>query len=63
MELEQHSYSQFYVGSDRSLEGDRGEIDHYIGLARMFRALVYYSKVKDYSDVPWYSHDLQNDGH
>ena len=41
------------------VEGDRGEINHYIGLARMFRALIYYSKVKDYSDVPWYSHDLQ----
>lgn len=25
----------------------------------MFRAILYYSKVKDYSDVPWYSCDLQ----
>ena len=49
----------FMLARTGRVEGDRGEIDHYIGLARMFRALVYYSKVKDYSDVPWYSHDLQ----
>ncbi|MCE9442354.1 RagB/SusD family nutrient uptake outer membrane protein [Bacteroides fragilis] len=49
----------FMLARTGRVEGDRGEINHYIGLARMFRALVYYSKVKDYSDVPWYSHDLQ----
>ena len=49
----------FMLARTDRVEGDRGEINHYIGLARMFRALIYYSKVKDYSDVPWYSHDLQ----
>lgn len=39
----------FMLARTGRVEGDRGEIDHYIGLARMFRALVYYSKVKDYS--------------
>ncbi len=35
-------------------------ISHYIGLARMVRAcLYYYEEVLRYSDVPWYSHDLQ----
>lgn len=40
-------------------EGDVAEINHYIGLARMFRAKLYYDKVLSYSDVPWYSRDLQ----
>jgi hypothetical protein len=29
--------------------------DEYIGLARFFRALFYFEKVKSYGDVPWYS--------
>lgn len=39
--------------------GDQSEIDHYIGLARFFRALFYWSKVKTFGDVPWYEHALQ----
>ncbi len=35
-------------------------VEHYIGLARLTRAnLYYYEKVLNYSDVPWYSRDLQ----
>lgn len=34
-------------------------VKHYIGLARLVRALLYYDKVRTYSDVPWYSRDLQ----
>lgn len=30
------------------------ERDHYIGIARYFRAQFYLDKVKSYSDVPWY---------
>ncbi|RAV27763.1 RagB/SusD family nutrient uptake outer membrane protein [Sinomicrobium soli] len=29
------------------------EKDHYIGLARFFRALFYFDKVKRFGDVPW----------
>jgi starch-binding outer membrane protein, SusD/RagB family len=29
--------------------------NHYIGVARFFRAYFYYDKVKTYGDVPWYS--------
>jgi hypothetical protein len=32
--------------------------DHHAGLARYYRALFYFDKVKRYSDVPWYSHAL-----
>lgn len=34
-------------------------VKHYIGVARMTRALLYYNKMLLYSDVPWYSRDLQ----
>lgn len=49
----------FMLARAGKAEGDQGEINHYIGLARMFRAKLYYDKVLTYSDVPWYSRDLQ----
>lgn len=35
--------------------GDQTLIDHYIGVARFFRANFYYKMVKRYGDVPWYN--------
>lgn len=32
--------------------------NHYIGVARFFRAYFYFDKVKTYGDVPWYSKAL-----
>ena len=49
----------FMLARADKAEGDMAEINHYIGLARMFRAKLYYDKVLSYSDVPWYSRDLQ----
>ncbi|MDE6348767.1 MAG: RagB/SusD family nutrient uptake outer membrane protein [Bacteroides sp.] len=49
----------FMLARTGNVTGDRAEINHYIGIARMMRAKLYYDKVKDYSDVPWYSRDLQ----
>ena len=49
----------FMLARTGKVTGDKAEINHYIGLARMFRAKLYYDKVKSYSDVPWYSTDLQ----
>ncbi|GAB3652401.1 RagB/SusD family nutrient uptake outer membrane protein [Echinicola sediminis] len=40
------------------VQGDPVEINHYIGIARFFRAWYYFEKVKRYSDVPWYDSDL-----
>ncbi|MGN0213994.1 MAG: RagB/SusD family nutrient uptake outer membrane protein [Muribaculaceae bacterium] len=40
-------------------EGAAADINHNLGLARLYRAKEYYSKVQTYSDVPWYSKDLQ----
>lgn len=41
--------------------GDAAVINHYIGVARFFRALFYYRMVKRYGDVPWYSHVMGTD--
>lgn len=49
----------FMLARTGNVKGDKAEINHYIGLARMFRAKLYYDKVKSYSDVPWCSSDLQ----
>lgn len=33
----------------------------YLGLAKYFRAMFYFEKVKAFGDVPWYSHPLNTD--
>lgn len=32
--------------------------NQYIGIAKLFRAMFYFEKVKAFGDVPWYSHAL-----
>ncbi len=32
--------------------------NHYLGLARFFRAYFYYSKLRQYGEVPWFEHQL-----
>lgn len=49
----------FMLARTDKVVGDATDINHYIGLARLFRANLYYDKVLSYSDVPWYSRDLQ----
>lgn len=49
----------FMLARTSKVTGAAGDINHYIGLARMFRAKLYYDKVLSFSDVPWYSRDLQ----
>lgn len=39
--------------------GNTSEINNHIGVARLFRAYLYYDLVKAYSDVPWYSKPLE----
>lgn len=40
----------FIVNAEQSALPNK---EHYIGLARFFRALFYYDKVLDFGDVPW----------
>lgn len=49
----------FMLARAGKAQGDASAINHYIGLARLFRAKLFYDKVLLYSDVPWYSRDLQ----
>lgn len=35
--------------------------EHYIGIARFFRALFYFDKVKRFGDVPWVDHTISID--
>ena len=48
------------VNADR-VNAEQTDIDHYVGLARMFRALQYVSLVKSWNDVPWYDRPLETD--
>jgi len=48
----------FFLANVEKAEGNEADINHFIGMARFFRALFYYSKVKNYSDVPWYDEPL-----
>lgn len=49
----------FMLARTGRVTGSASEINHYIGVARLFRAIRYYERVKTYNDVPWYSRDLQ----
>lgn len=49
----------YMIAREDKATGD--DVDHYKGLAHLTRALLYYNKVVSYSDVPWYSRDLQTD--
>ncbi|NKI27587.1 RagB/SusD family nutrient uptake outer membrane protein [Arenibacter sp. 6A1] len=51
----------FFMHRYQNVAGPSEDINHYVGVARFFRALLYYNKVKTYGDVPWYSKDLQTD--
>lgn len=48
----------FMLDNAGKATGDTTAIQHYIGIARFFRAWFYFNKVKTYSDVPWYSHAM-----
>ncbi|GHT14690.1 hypothetical protein AGMMS4956_12970 [Bacteroidia bacterium] len=49
----------YFLTHYQTVVGDEQEIKHYVGEVRFFRALLYFNKVKDFGDVPWYETDLQ----
>lgn len=51
----------FYMVNKDKAVGNQADLDHFEGIARFFRAMFYYDKVKDFSDVPWYDNPLDND--
>src|SRR5690606_15025640 len=42
-------------------EGNKADINHYWGEGYLFRALLYFDKVKRFGDVPWYDKGLNID--
>lgn len=48
----------FFLDNAGKVSGTQSDINHYIGVGRFFRAYEYYELVKQYSDVPWFSHAL-----
>ncbi len=34
--------------------------DHYVGIARWFRAWFYYDKLTTFGEVPWFAHEIQS---
>lgn len=46
------------LGHAGKVTGDQATINHYIGIARFFRARFYFAKIKRYSNVPWYGQTL-----
>ncbi len=52
----------YFIEKAQAAEGIDSDIkNHYIGIARAFRAQFYYEKVVRYGDVPWYSKALNPD--
>lgn len=49
----------FFLARAPQATGNEADINHFIGLGRLYRVKEYYGKVQSYSDVPWYSKDLQ----
>ncbi len=53
--LRRINYMMDHIGS---VTGDQEKIDHYVGIARFFRAYIYFNLVRDYNNVPWYDSAL-----
>jgi len=51
----------YLLDNYKNAVGDEAEINMYAAMGYFARARFYIDKVKQYSDVPWYSHVLQTD--
>ena len=49
----------FMLVNTGTVDGDPTDINHYVGIARLFRGLQYAGLVKRWNDVPWYSRPLE----
>lgn len=50
----------FFLDNVHKVSGNPSEIAHYVGLTRLQRAEWYYTQVKWYNDLPWYSTALSD---
>jgi hypothetical protein len=51
----------FFLVSNTGTEVPEAVRNHYSGIARFYRALFYFDKVKTYGDVPWIDHPIAVD--
>ena len=51
----------FMLVNAEDVPGEAVDINHYVGICRLFRALEYVSLVKSWNDVPWYDRPLETD--
>lgn len=51
----------FFLENVNKFQGSENVRNHYIGLARFFRAWFYFMKVQRFGDVPWYSGTISPD--
>ncbi|WP_294627065.1 RagB/SusD family nutrient uptake outer membrane protein [uncultured Bacteroides sp.] len=49
------------LANAHKVKGEQTEIDHYIGVARFFRANFYFKMLKRYGAAPWYDRPLSTD--
>lgn len=49
----------YFLVNYKTAEGDIDDINHYLGVARYFRARFYIKKIQRYGSVPWYSKPLE----
>lgn len=49
----------FFLENANNAAGDQAKINHYIGIAKYFRACFYYGMIKRYGSAPWYSKPLE----
>lgn len=41
-------------------KGNAADINHFVGIAKLYRANWYYNMVKTYGDVPWYGKEIKD---
>ncbi|MBB2949578.1 RagB/SusD family nutrient uptake outer membrane protein [Sphingobacterium sp. JUb56] len=51
----------FMLQNSSRTVGDKASINHFIGIAKFYRAYLYYNMVMTYGDVPWYNKVLKDD--
>ncbi|GAB3647533.1 RagB/SusD family nutrient uptake outer membrane protein [Echinicola sediminis] len=50
--------ANIYLERIQTVSMDEEAVNHWSGVARFFRALEYHDLVKQFGDVPWYDHEL-----
>ena len=50
--------ANYFLEHLREADCEEAVLDHYEGVARFFRAMIYFSKVRSLGAVPWYDHTI-----